>query len=477
MSKFNNPNRALAPSLPPPPSMVRPDFRGPIPPPRPEPPTNGIASIENSPAGETPLVGIGFVVFCTLLISAMVNDWANLLFNGKGYISAVMVVLTPAVWLAGGNSLRGFRDRMGSAWVLLVGCMLASIPFSVWRSDSLFQIIHYVSRSLCFYFYVASFVTSLKRCRRLMLVNIAVAVMILISCVKFGYADLSGDARFQIRGSIFVGNSNDLALQLTIAMSEFLFLFYLKGISKRLLGVAGILLCLFYMLKTGSRGSVLALAIALVFTFVLTKHKVKMALVAMPLLLVGILFMPDSSAHRLLLMFQSSSAPVASGSDASALASKAQREELLRKSLILTLQHPLFGVGMGEFVVAVMGEAAKKSEWAPALGTHNSYTQVSSECGIPALIFYVAVIVFCFQKSYRLYKLAAGKVEFREVEGLAFSLLIGTLIYAVATFFFHIAYSGLLPMLSGETMALYTVAYPVLAREKDPRRQVGTARF
>jgi O-antigen ligase len=132
---------------------------------------------------------------------------------------------------------------------------------------------------------------------------------------------------------------------------------------------------------------------------------------------------------------------------------------------------------MGEFVVAVMGEAAKKSEWAPALGTHNSYTQVSSECGIPALIFYVAVIVFCFQKSYRLYKLAAGKVEFREVEGLAFSLLIGTLIYAVATFFFHIAYSGLLPMLSGETMALYTVAYPVLAREKDPRRQVGTARF
>jgi O-antigen ligase len=271
---------------------------------------------------------------------------------------------------------------------------------------------------------------------------------------------------------MFVGNSNDLALNLTIAMTEFLFLFYLKGIGKRLLGMAGILLSLFYMLKTGSRGCLLAMVIALGFTFVLSKQKAKLLLAAVPLLVIAIFLTPSSSAHRMLLMFEGSSG-VSNMSDISAMDSQAQREELIRKSLTLTLQHPLFGVGMGEFVIAVIGEAAKKGEWAAALGTHNSYTQVSSECGIPALICYLAVICICFQRSYRLYQLTAGKPQFVEIEGLAFSLLIGTLVYAVATFFFHIAYSGLLPMISGEIMALHTIAYPMLTGAPDPARGYG----
>jgi len=212
------------------------------------------------------------------------------------------------------------------------------------------------------------------------------------------------------------------------------------------------------------------LAVAVVATFILSKQRMKMALAAIPLLIVAVVFIPQSSSQRLLLMFRSSSTPVASDSEASALASQSQREELIKKSVTLTLQHPVFGVGMGQFVVAVMGEAAKKGEWAAALGTHNSYTQVSSECGILALVCYVAVICFCFQRSYRLYQLAAGQPKFRQIEGLAFSLLIGTLVYAVATFFFHIAYSGLLPMLSGEVMALYTIAYPALTSAPLVRR-------
>src|ERR1035438_8475982 len=139
--------------------------------------------------------------------------------------------------------------------------------------------------------------------------------MILISCVKFGYSDLAGDARFQIRGSIFVGNSNDLALQLTVAMTEFIFLFYLKGIGKRLLGFAGIVLCLFYMLKTGSRGCVLALAVVSIITFILSKQKLRMIIVAVPLLAVAIALMPSSSAHRLLTVFSSTSAADTPGSD------------------------------------------------------------------------------------------------------------------------------------------------------------------
>lgn len=465
MSKFNNPSRTLGPPRPP---LVaaRPLAREAAPIPPPVAAQNRLAAIQNAPSGESPLIAIGFAVFCILLISGMLNDWTYLLFGGKAYISAVMTVVAPAVWLASGNALSGARDKTGVAWILLLGFMLASVPFSVWRSDSVNQIITYVSRSFCFYFYVAAFATSLKRCRNLMIVNLVVAGMILISCVKFGYT--SFDGRFQILNSIFVGNSNDLALQLTIGMSEFLFLFYLKGKGKRIIGVAAILMCLFYMLKTGSRGCVLALLVALVATFIFSKQRAKMILVAIPLLVVAVTLMPDSAARRLFTVFSSSSAPVTSGDDASAIASQKQREDLIQKSVTLTLQHPLFGVGMGEFVIAVMGEAAKKGVWEAALGTHNSYTQVSSECGIPALICYVTVICVCFRRNYRMYQLAARKEQFREIEGLAFSLFIGVLVYAVGTFFFHIAYSGILPLLSGETMALYTLVYPVLAGSADP---------
>ena len=470
MSKFNNP-RALQPPRPPVVS-AGPSVRVPTPvlPPPPLPTSNPLADIESSPAGEGPLVGVGFAAFCMLLLSGMLNDWALMAFHGKAYVSLVMVALTPALWLACGNALRGFHDKIGASWVILIGLMLMTVPFSVWRSDSLIQIFSYVTRSICFYFYATAFCTSLKRCRRLMLVNIALEVMVLISCAKFGYADIKMDNRFQILGSMFVGNSNDLALNLTVGMSEFIFLFYLKGAGKRLLGIVGILLSLFYMFKTGSRGCVLALGIAFLFTFALSKQKLRMALVAIPLLIIAVIFMPQSSARRILLIFHGTSAPVTTGDDASALASQAERTNLLEKSLSLTLHHPLFGVGMGQFVTAVMGEAAKEGKWAANLGTHNSYTQVSSECGIPALVFYCSILVFCFQRSYRLYQLAGRNAQFKQIEGLAFSLLIGTLVYAVATFFFHIAYSGLLPLISGEVMALHAIAYPLLSRAAHPER-------
>lgn len=469
MSKFNNPSRALAPA-PPAPAPPRQSFR-PEPSLPPAPTARTLAEVEAPPPGESPLVAIGFTAFSLLLISAMLNDWALMLFGGKAYLSVVMVMLTPALWLASGNALRAFRDKTGIAWLLLLALMLCTVPFSVWRSNSLIQILSYGSRSLCFYFYAASFTTSFKRCRWLMLVNTAVAAMLILACMKFGYADTGMDNRFQVRGSMFVNNSNDLALNLSIAMTEFVFLFYLKGIGKRLFGLAGILLGLFYMLKTGSRGCVLALAIGMIFTFLLSSQKVRMILIAIPLLVIAVVLMPASSAHRVMLIFQGSSARVTSSSDASALASQAQRQDLIQKSLVLTLQHPIFGVGMGQFVIAVMGEAAKKGQWAAALGTHNSYTQVSSECGIPALLCYVAIIAFSLKRSYQIYKWASGQPQFREVEGLAFSLLMGTLIYSIATFFFHIAYSGLLPLLSGEIMALETVLRPLQNKATRPARQ------
>ena len=64
-----------------------------------------------------------------------------------------------------------------------------------------------------------------------------------------------------------------------------------------------------------------------------------------------------------------------------ASSSAQQRKELLIQSLKVTAQYPLFGVGPGNFTVL-------SGVWRV---THNSYTQISSEGGIPAFVFYVLI--------------------------------------------------------------------------------------
>ncbi len=90
----------------------------------------------------------------------------------------------------------------------------------------------------------------------------------------------------------------------------------------------------------------------------------------------------------------------------------------------------------------------------PWLGTHNTYTQISSECGIPAVIFYAAVIGLCLASNLRLYRRTRDRPSDCELAGLSHCLLAGTLVFAVSAFFFHMAYSAYLPTLAGFSVAL-----------------------
>jgi len=155
------------------------------------------------------------------------------------------------------------------------------------------------------------------------------------------------------------------------------------------------------------------------------------------------------------LLTSDGSSPPEVDSDVSSVASQVQREELFKTSLGYTLRHPLFGVGPDQFATAVSQDAARASEHMPWLGTHNTYTQVSSECGIPALILYLAVIGLCLRSNLRLYRWARDRPECCELAGLSRCLLAGTLVYAVSAFFFHMAYSAYLPELAGFTVALH----------------------
>jgi O-antigen ligase len=146
----------------------------------------------------------------------------------------------------------------------------------------------------------------------------------------------------------------------------------------------------------------------------------------------------------------------------SAMASTSQRTELLKRSILLTLQHPLFGVGPGNF------QPASAVAFGNDLGgswyeTHNAMTQISSEQGIPGLILFLSVLTCSFRAAWRVFKwkpargqvvtpAIAAHIEF--LNSMGFCLVLSLTTLTITSLFSSIAYQFFFPTLIGFCAAL-----------------------
>lgn len=419
---------------------------------------------------------IGFYTFLLYLFSGTLNDWTLRLLSGKSYLSTVTVVALPFLFLMSGGALNGLKTRVGKYWAVFLVLLVLSTPLSVWKGGSVDFLSHYVPRSYILFFYLAAFVISIKQLRTLMTVFLLTNVLLLLTCWKFG----SGNdvERFYIPESLFYSNANELALALTLAVTYFSYLFWDRSVFKRAAAAVAILIATLYIFKTGSRGCTLALLVLFGIMVIVSKRKVQVLALAVPTFLTALLLAPSASLHRIVL-FTFSSATVGANNtdDLSALGSQVQRQELFKRSVRMTFEHPLLGVGPNMFAVADSGERAKKGEWAAWLGTHNSYTQVSSECGIPAFFCYVAVIVLSTRITFRLYRRTRDQTDrqARQIAALAFTTFCGLVVYAVGTTFFHMAYTGGLPVLAGTAVCLERASRAILGPASDARLRQNIA--
>jgi O-antigen ligase len=460
MSRFNNP-RALETLQPPPPARARmasvSDFFR-----RTQAPDSPVVPVPVL-SSEAPsiLQQICFVLVCLFVLSLYANDLSTMLFGVKAYISTVCLFLVPVAYLATGTPFRGLRTSMGLLWLGFGAWLLVAAPFSVWRGGTFQTLISYYPHAFMMLFYVAACAISINQCRRFLFTLSIGAFVVLVCCFKFG--SMVGD-RFTLPDSVFFSNANELALQLALGIAFMIFFFFTRSFILKVVGIAGIALSLRYMLKTGSRGVFLAVAVMALVVFLFSRYKIQIIALGVPITLVAFAFIPPATRDRLLFIRTDSSAEVTVSSELelSALESQLQRERLLRMSLELTLTHPLVGVGPDQFAVAAAGESEKKGAHSEWRGTHNTYTQVSSEAGLPAFVFYTSALFLGLVANYRRYRAASAK-NLTDIAGLSFSLFLATLVYAVATIFFHIAYSSYLPIMLGLTIALELAARPILA--------------
>jgi O-antigen ligase len=211
-------------------------------------------------------------------------------------------------------------------------------------------------------------------------------------------------------------------------------------------------------------------ALAVSFLFILFKASAKQRLaglvVAVTLAISAPLFLKGNTAERLGTLF--------GGQHEEAAESGAARSYLLKLSVIYTFQHPIFGVGLGQFSNyegAVSQSEGKRGNWHE---THNAFTEVSSECGIAAFIFFTLGIGSAMMSVNRTYR-RARKEGYPEIANACFCYLLSMVGYMVSIFFLANAFRFYLPLMIGLAIALSAAAEREMGggRVKEPVRTTG----
>jgi putative inorganic carbon (hco3(-)) transporter len=418
------------------------------------------------------MVSLGFY-----MISPELNDLFTHYFGFKSYVSVVSAILLTLAFLASGSAGRGLKLPIGRYWALFSLLLVCTVPFSTWPRASLGELGSYIPRGILFFFAIAAFVMDVTSVKFFFLMETVRGFLLLLCCALWGSSS-GPDERFLLGGSSFYANSNDLGLALTTVIGFFLYQLIQKGVGRYLFGAVGFLGDIFFLLKTGSRGGFLAIGVVIGFSLLFSaryRSRLLSMLVMLPFL---VLLIPQDTLRRLTYIFADpTSATVTSDSDTANLLSQIERTQLFWKSVHMLIAHPLLGVGIGEFPDALYLDDVEKHTHSAALGTHNSYTQVGAECGFPALMVYLLIVITASRMNYRIFRRTMADERLAFFPPAALSLLASTVGFAVGSAFHHVAWTTTLPLLTGASAGLWQACQkealrlgrPDLLKAEDPQ--------
>jgi O-antigen ligase len=396
------------------------------------------------------------LVFIFLVFSRIFDvKFGNLHITGIAYrIVFAMVLLSRGFQVAlktnVGKALLGFTIFMG-----------LSVPFSVWRTGSkdVFQN-NWLAFSFVAFLSVAGLVHNYSQWLKLLK---ALTYALLVFTVIANVFGISDNGRLFLEQGKFA-NPNEMAQALLLGLPLWgVMMVNAKELPGKVFAMGVMVLILATTFRTGSRGAMIAFVVMLLVVFWRAPVMGKMQIILAGTLFLGIVLttMPGKliSRYKTVADDDVDISEMGGAMAESATTSTQSRKQLLRHSLILTIRHPLFGVGPGMFAVA--DDAYSKSigfskgTW---LGTHNSYTQVSSEIGIPAFLFFVTAVGMALKGPYSIYKKTRGDPRLAELGTIALGLHYCMLIYAVTILFEHIAYTIMLPVFGGMAACLVRTA-------------------
>ena len=263
---------------------------------------------------------------------------------------------------------------------LLMVQLWLTVPFSpVWRGGA-FNVMLDFSKVLPLIIVIYGVVRSIERLRWILVVQAASAAAIAITSIVNAHI-----LRSRLQGVLsgMYGNPNDLALVIDLSLPLCLALaLTTRSHWKKIAWAVAMLAMIYAVFLTASRGGGIALVVgAVVCLWQLgVKGRRFYLLLLVPAAVISIWQYGGNSLRE---RFEQTNADTATNRlSTEASGSAQQRKELLFQSLKVTAQHPLFGVGPGNFEIV-------SGIWHV---THNSYTQMSAEGGIPAFLLYALIL-------------------------------------------------------------------------------------
>jgi O-antigen ligase len=272
----------------------------------------------------------------------------------------------------------------------MFGWMIITIPFAFWKSESLQMVFLEFLKAVIIALILTVTVTRMDEVRKLISVHALAVGLMTLGSIAVNHR-ING--RLAGLGEGLISNPNDLAINIAISW-PLCFAFFLrgKGIVRKGFWSVCLMGMLYAVMQTYSRSGFLALMLGLVlclYEFGVRGKRVYMVLAAVLAVLMFAPLAPQNYSKRLETLLGERQRGDKDKGSAEA------REDLLIQSIKVTAEHPLFGVGPGNF-------QSYTQLWRV---THNTYTEFSSECGIPALLLFLYLMRRTFWKLSKVRKL------------------------------------------------------------------------
>jgi len=329
------------------------------------------------------------------------------------------------------------------AWLIL------TIPFAYWRGGSFDVVFWGFSKAVIIALTLTLTVSRTFQLRRLIFVQaIGVTLMTIASVI----VNHRMQGRLSGIGEGLLSNPNDLAMNIALNWPLCLaFLLSGRGLARKMFWGVGMLVMIYAVMATYSRAGFMALSLAVVLCLWEFGVRGKRFLLLAGAVLCGLVLIvavPQNYSKRLeTLAGKFQQGDMDNGSSEA-------RKDLLVKSLKITATHPIFGIGPGNF-------QAYTHLWRV---THNTYTELSSECGIPALLLFLLLLSRAFRNvKYARKSLRAN--QNRELQLYASALWVALAAYLLGAFFASTAYELFPYYLVTYTTLLYRIA----SQQKDDK--------
>ena len=357
------------------------------------------------------------------------------------------LVAPPAVIgvLLTGGLRRAFRTKAPYLWMGFFAWMVIATPFSSWRGGSVDRVVAYGKTELMFLVLIAGLTFTWKDIRAV-IYTIALSAMVNLLFVNLFRREEFGRISLEATGSI--GNSNDLAAHLLLVL-PFLYYFALEKGRFILIRVFALLLIAYgawVIVGTASRGAVIAMAMVILCILARASMGQRVALLLIMLFLGAglVALLPNQTALRL--------GTLVGEQDKEAKESTESRLYLFEKSVEYTVEHPIVGVGPDQFSNFEGKSSLAQGQHGNWHATHCAFTQISSECGIPGLLFFGGSLISALLMVRRTYRRAKAE-GYADIADACFCLLLSMVGYLGALVFLAEGYGYKLPLLVGLAVA------------------------